>query len=143
MKRSLLVSFSVFSSFLLTPFQAHAATCDMGGIIFKNVMYGTGIGAGVGALVQLANSNSSHIIPNIATSALIGAGIGAVVGVVEISYSENCAKRKKENDDYALNLKFKPLVKLANTTNANDGIPFPHVVKEKPGAGLTVLYSLD
>ncbi len=88
---------SVIASLTIFPVMesAHAA-CDVGPVIFRDTLFGAGIGLGVGALVLVANQNSNNIAANLATATLIGAGVGAVVGIVELSLSD-CGQRHGAN----------------------------------------------
>ena len=125
--------------------EAHAS-CDVGHIIFKDVLYGTAIGAGVGTLFLLANSQSSNIIANIATSALIGGGVGGVVGVVEIAYTNTCSthdKKKHEDEDFVFTIK--PMIQIVQnkdpqTSSLTQTLKLP---LHKLGAGFTFEYALN
>jgi hypothetical protein len=114
-----------FLTFLIAIFSVakSEAACEIGPILFRDTLYGTAVGTGVGALVLLSTSNSSNIAPTLATSALIGAGVGLIVGVVELSYSD-CSfggggggkshrKRDDSYDSYGFNLK--PLITIVDT----------------------------
>lgn len=78
---------------LFPTFQMAQAECDVGPVLFRDTLFGAAIGAGVGALVLVANQTTDRIAPNLATATLIGAGVGAVVGVVELSLSD-CPGRR-------------------------------------------------
>jgi len=91
LKLSVIACLTVFSVME----RAHAA-CDVGPVIFRDTLFGAGIGLGVGALVLVANQNSNNIAANLATATLIGAGVGAVVGIVELSLSD-CGQRHGAN----------------------------------------------
>lgn len=66
------------------------AQCEVGSTIFRDTLFGAGIGLGVGALVLVANETSTGVAPKLATASLIGAGVGALIGVVEISFNSSC-----------------------------------------------------
>jgi hypothetical protein len=113
--KSFLVSCLMLSSLMFGFNQYANASCDFGSTIFRDSLYGTALGAGVGALVLVANSSTSNIAPNIATSALVGAGLGMVVGVVELSMSE-CVASRHESDLSDTNHTFsvRPLLGFTN-----------------------------
>ena len=97
MKKSTIkkIKIIVSSCLLLLPtFQVAHAQCEVGPVMFRDTLFGAGIGVGVGALVLIANQNSDNIAPNLATATLIGAGVGAVVGIVELSLSDCSASRR-------------------------------------------------
>ena len=67
--------------------------------MFRDTLFGAGIGLGVGALVLIANQSSDKIAPNLATATLIGAGVGAVVGIVELSLSDCSGRRNAQKKE--------------------------------------------
>lgn len=125
MKTFLLSALTLLTAIFAT-LQAEAS-CDVGPVLFRDTLYGTAIGTGVGALVLLSTSSSSNIVPTLATSALVGAGVGLVVGVVEISLS-NCStgggsrrNHGEDVDNYGFNLK--PLVTVVTSNSSYETSP--------------------
>ncbi|WP_186647633.1 hypothetical protein [Fluviispira vulneris] len=86
-KKGLTILASAFL-FLVPSWQSAQAQCEVGPILFRDTLFGAGIGAGVGALVLIANETSDKVPAKIATATLIGAGLGAMVGVIELSLSD-------------------------------------------------------
>lgn len=98
------------------------ASCDVGAVVFKDTLYGTAIGGGVGALILITNTGAGpqNIAPVIGTSALMGAAVGALVGVVELNLT--CGHGRND---------------------ASSGRLFAHpVVTNNLGAGLGLTYDL-
>ncbi|MES2614142.1 MAG: hypothetical protein V4591_01870 [Bdellovibrionota bacterium] len=113
------------------------ASCEVGPILFRDTLYGAAIGGGVGALVLIANSDSSNIAPTFAASALVGAGAGLLTGIFEISLS-NCSggggggHKKNRDENYGYELKVRPMFSVADNLNLN-----------KIGGGMTFEYTLN
>ncbi|KAB8027985.1 hypothetical protein [Fluviispira multicolorata] len=75
-------------TFLIPCWQSAQAQCEVGPVLFRDTLFGAGIGAGVGALILVANETSDKVPAKLATATLIGAGVGILVGVVELSFSD-------------------------------------------------------
>lgn len=82
-----LLVFSVLSaSVLLSATPARAKSCELGETIFRDTLYGMGVGAIVGGvylLTRVSSIDGSDVISDLATASLVGAGVGAVIGVAE------------------------------------------------------------
>lgn len=114
-----------------------ASPCDLSDTILRDTLYGTAIGAGVGALYMVASSaNSDRLAPGIATSALIGAGAGFILGMVDLSYSGCFSSDKGRYDSSEKGFHVKPLVALFNS----DGQTWN---ASQIGSGLTLTYFLE
>lgn len=77
---------------------AQAASCDLGATIFRDTLYGLGVGAAVGGVYLLArsdNEDAGEIVSDLASASLIGAGVGAIIGIVEASL---CARGLASNE---------------------------------------------
>lgn len=87
--------FSAFIAFISVPLiysQAQAADCDLGGLMFRDMLYGAAGGAVIGGLIMVADEDDSNVVPKLATSALVGTGVGAMIGIVDFSI-RNCNAR--------------------------------------------------
>ncbi len=149
MKKFFLSVSSLLISLLITT-QSAFASCDIGTTLFKDTLFGAGLGAGVGGLVLISTQNSNNVPSSLATSALIGAAAGIVVGVVELSMS-NCmsvshGRVRESHDDVSNQINFKPLVTIIDNTIEPPSI---QRTEAKPlalnqiGAGVTVEYKLN
>lgn len=106
------------------------ASCDVGPVLFRDTLYGTGVGAGLGALVLIANSSTTNIAPTVATAALVGAGAGLIVGALEISVS-GCMSgsgKKGRDDSYSFGFNMKPMINVVDS-NLGGGFTFEFPMK--------------
>jgi hypothetical protein len=78
------IGFFVFLVSVLQPVRAHAE-CSVGVTLFRDTLYGTGVGFVVGGLVLLAKGDDKDIVQQLATASLIGTGVGAVVGIADVA----------------------------------------------------------
>ncbi len=134
------------SCFLMLPtFHSAHAQCEVGPVMFRDTLFGAGIGLGVGALVLIANQSSDKIAPNLATATLIGAGVGAVVGIVELSLSDcsgrRNAQKKEEGFQARPMLSFLPQNSGYEIKETNSKDLFQLDYLNKMAMGVTVSYT--
>jgi hypothetical protein len=138
--KQLSIFFFVFILNLLTFIKPAHASCEIGETVFRDTLYGAGIGAGVGGLVLLANSDSKNIGPTMATGALVGVGLGVATGIIEVSLS-GCGNREAKND--SSRLKFSPMFAVLPKTVFQDNVllqkevPFA-ISQVSPGLNVTL-----
>ena len=131
-KSASLLSLTLLSLFSNFPCVANAASeCQIGYTVFRDTMYGSAIGAGVGTLYLVAASSTTRIPSTIATSALIGASVGVVVAGVEV-YTQNCfhAQMASQHKSWLLTPDVFNLVTLENKDKNGNG-PFYGLTFEK------------
>lgn len=143
------------SLFFVTNFSyAQNNECNIGMTLFRNVGYGAAVGAGVGALVAIANKDSKNIGSRLAVSGLIGAGVGGVISVIQIAAfdcrdsNRGNPRRSRSYDEGSIDLSptvtYMPPNKLSEIDNQNPE-PFKlnmSKIANNLGMGLQMTYTL-
>ena len=104
---ALTISLSSFVSL-----NSYATDCNIGETIFKNTLYGTGIGVIFGGLFILGTQgNSSDKLHYLPFGAAVGAAVGLGIGIVDTYYSGCLTPPQKAEQKFEVT----PLISLSQS----------------------------
>jgi len=116
------ISISLFAlTAAMQSLPSYADSCNAGYLLFRDTLYGAAVGAGVGALILVANQNSNNIAPVLATSTLVGGGVGLGIGILEITLDGDCSfqRNKSHYNESSTSLKASPIVSFVQNDQRN------------------------